>query len=145
MFQEKYSVWMDRTPLSDQERVHLNSISRDIISSAIKVHTLLGPGLLESAYEACLDHELRKRQHKVLRQLLLPVVFDGMKIELGYRMDMLVDDEVVVELKACDSLAPIHKAQLTSYLRLSRKHLGLLFNFHVTRLKDGIVRQVNSF
>jgi len=136
---------MDRTPLSDQERAHLNSISRDIISSAIRVHTLLGPGLLESAYEACLDHELRKRQHKVLRQVVLPVIFDGMKVELGYRMDMLVDDEVVVELKACDSLAPIQKAQLTSYFRLSGKHLGLLFNFHVSRMKDGIVRQVNSF
>lgn len=129
---------MDRTPLSDQERAHLNSISRDIISAAMKVHTLLGPGLLESAYEACLDHELCKRQHSVLRQVVLPVVFDGMSVELGYRMDMLVDDEVVVELKACDSLAPIHKAQLTSYLRLSGKHLGLLFNFHVSRLKEGL-------
>ena len=136
---------MDKVPLSDQERARLNGISRDIISSAMKVHTLLGPGLLESAYEACLDHELRKREHKVLRQIVLPVVFEEVKVELGYRMDMLVHDEVVVELKACEALMPIHKAQLASYLRLSGKHLGLLLNFHVSRLKDGIVRQVNSF
>ena len=75
----------------------------------------------------------------------MPVIFEGMDLELGYRMDLLIDDEVIVELKACEGIAPVHRAQLTSYLRLSGKHLGLLINFHVARLKDGIVRQVNSF
>ena len=136
---------MERGTLSDQQRNQLNQISRDIIGAAIRVHTLLGPGLLESAYEACLEHELRRRQHKVLRQVTLPVIFEGVKIDLGYRLDLLIDDLVVVELKACEAVSPIHKAQLTSYLRLSGRHLGLLINFHVTRLKDGIIRQVNSF
>jgi GxxExxY protein len=136
---------MERSSLSDEERAELNRISRDIIDSAIKIHTVLGPGLLESAYEACLEHELRRRKHKVLRQVILPVVFEGMNVDLGYRIDLIIDDKVLVELKACEALHPIHKAQLTSYLRLSGRHLGLLINFHVPRLKDGIVRQVNSF
>jgi GxxExxY protein len=136
---------MERSSLSDEERAELNRISRDIIDSAIKIHTVLGPGLLESAYEACLEHELRRRKHKVLRQVILPVVFEGMNVDLGYRIDLIIDDRVLVELKACEALHPIHKAQLTSYLRLSGRHLGLLINFHVPRLKDGIVRQVNSF
>lgn len=136
---------MERTALSDQQRNHLNGISRDILTAAIKIHTLLGPGLLEKAYEACLEYESHRRGHKVLRQVELPLVFEGLDVELGYRVDLLVDDEVIVELKACESILPVHKAQLTSYLRLSGKHLGLSINFHVGRLKDGIVRQVNSF
>jgi GxxExxY protein len=136
---------MERSSLSDEEREHHNRISRDIIDSAIKVHRLLGPGLLESAYEACLEHELKCRQHKVLRQVVLPVTFEGMKVDLGYRIDLIIDDKVLVELKACEAIHPIYKAQLTSYLRLSGRHLGLLINFHVPMLKDGIVRQVNSF
>jgi len=136
---------MERNVLSDEQRSQLNRISGDILSAAIKVHTLLGPGLLESAYEACLEHELRRRQHEVRRQVTLPVTFEGVRIDLGYRLDMLIHDQVIVELKACEALLPIHKAQLTSYLRLSGRHLGLLINFHVARLKDGIVRQVNSF
>jgi GxxExxY protein len=136
---------MERTILSDQQRNYLNSISRDIISAAIKIHTLLGPGLLEKAYEACLEHELRRRGHKILRQVELPLVFEGLDVELGYRVDLLVDDQVIIELKACETLLPVHKAQLTSYLRLSGKHLGWLINFHVGRLKDGVIRQVNSF
>ena len=136
---------MERGALTNQQRDHLNRISRDVIGAAMKAHTVLGPGLLESAYEACLEHELRRRQHTIQRQLVLPIVLEGARIELGYRIDLLVDGEMIVELKACEALAPIHKAQLTSYLRLSGKHLGLLINFHETRLKDGIVRVVNSF
>src|SRR3954467_4421210 len=131
--------------LSEIERKRLNGISRDVIGAAIKVHTVLGPGLLEDAYEACLEHELRRRGHKVLRQVVLPVVFEGMEIDLGYRIDMVVDDDVVLELKAVESIAPVHKSQLTSYLKLSGRHVGLLINFHVYSLKDGIVRIVNSF
>lgn len=136
---------MERNSLSDQQRADLNRITRDIISAAIKVHTLLGPGLLESAYEACLEHELHRRGHKALRQVTLPVTFEGMTIDLGYRMDLLIDDQVVLELKASEGILPVHKAQLASYLKLSGKHVGLLINFHVYQLKDGIVRRVNSF
>jgi GxxExxY protein len=136
---------MERSSLPEQQRTRLNQISREIISSAIKVHTLLGPGLLESAYEACLEHGLRRRGHKLLRQVILPVTFEGMYVDLGYRMDLLVDNEVVIGLKACEAISAVHRAQLTSYLRLSERHLGLLINFHVARLKDGITRQVNSF
>lgn len=136
---------MDRNSLPDEQRAHLNRISCDIIDSAIKVHTVLGPGLLESTYEACLEHELRRRQHKVLRQVTLPVVFEGLRIDLGYRIDLLIDDEVIVELKASEGIAPVHKAQLASYLKLSGRHLGLLINFNVYQLKDGLVRRVNKF
>ena len=90
---------MERSVLSDEQRTQLNQISHDIISAAIKVHTLLGPGLLESAYEACLAHELQRRQHNLRRQVTLPVAFEGIRIDLGYRLDMLIDDQVIVELK----------------------------------------------
>ena len=109
----------------------------------MKVHSTLGPGLLEAAYEACLVYELRKRGHRVLNQLPLPVLYDGVSIELGYRIDLLVDDRLVVELKAISKLQPVHEAQLLSYLRLSGHQLGLLINFHVPHLKDGIKRKVN--
>jgi len=131
--------------LPESERKRLNEISRDVIGSAIKVHTVLGPGLLESAYEACLEHELRRRGHTVLRQVILPVIFDGLEVDLGYRIDLIVDNDVLLELKACENIAPVHRSQLTSYLKLSQRHLGLLINFHVYSLKDGIVRIVNSF
>ena len=136
---------MERNSLPDEQRTQLNQISADILDSAIKIHNLLGPGLLESTYEACLEYELRRRQHKVLRQVNLPVIFEGLRIDLGYRIDLLIDDEVIVELKASEGIAPVHKAQLASYLKLSGKHLGLLINFNVYRLKDGVVRRVNKF
>jgi GxxExxY protein len=131
--------------LPEEERRRLNEISRDVIGAAIRVHTVLGPGLLENAYEACLEHELLRRGHSVKRQISLPVMFDGLKVDLGYRIDMVVDDLVILELKACETIAPVHRSQLTSYLKLSQRHLGLLINFHVYSLKDGIVRIVNSF
>ena len=109
----------------------------------MSVHTALGPGLLESAYEACLAHELRKRGRKVLGQVGLPIVYDGIGIDVGYRIDLLVDDLVVVELKTVEKLLPIHQAQLLSYLKLGHYRVGLLINFNVAHLKNGIKRMVN--
>mgnify|MGYP001324517688 CR=1 FL=1 len=123
--------------------MELSEITAQIVDAAIKVHTALGPGLLESAYEACLAHELRKRNLRVETQVALPVHYDGVEIELGYRIDLLVEGAVIVELKAVRELLPIHEAQLLSYLKLSRKKIGLLINFHVLRLKDGIKRMAN--
>ena len=110
----------------------------------MKVHTVLGPGLLESAYETCLEHELRKRGLHVVRQLPVPIVYDGVKIDVGYRIDLLVNNSVVVEVKAVIKLVPVHEAQLLSYLKLSGHRLGLLINFNVVHLKDGIHRLVNN-
>ncbi|WP_026842877.1 GxxExxY protein [Citrifermentans bremense] len=119
-----------------------NLITGNIVDSALKVHTALGPGLLESAYEACLIHELSKRHFKTASQISLPVFYDGVTIDLGYRIDLLVEDEVIVELKAVERLHPVHKAQLLSYLKLSKKHVGLLLNFGELHLKDGIERVI---
>jgi GxxExxY protein len=123
----------------------LNAISHQIIGAAMKVHSALGPGLLESAYQACLAHELRKAGLRILTEVVLPVHYDGLEIELGYRIDLIVEESVLVELKACEAVLPVHRAQLLSYLRLSKRQLGLLINFHVLRLKDGITRVVNDF
>jgi GxxExxY protein len=122
----------------------INSLTGQIIAAAMKVHSTLGPGLLESAYEACCLHELRKQGLQVESQVLLPVIYDGVTIDLGYRMDLVVEDLVVVELKCVQALDPIHEAQILSYLKLSGKPVGLLINFHVARLKDGIKRFVNG-
>jgi GxxExxY protein len=117
-------------------------LTEAIIGAAIEVHRALGPGLLESAYEACLAHELLSRGIMVQRQLSLPIVYKGQLVEVGYRIDMLVDDRVVVELKAVDKLIPIHEAQLMTHLRLSGKRVGLLINFNVRRLTAGVQRIV---
>jgi GxxExxY protein len=122
----------------------LNKTSGIIIDSAMKVHTALGSGLLESAYEACLKHELTKRNLRVAAQVGLPVTYDNVTIDIGYRIDLLVEDSIIIELKAVDHLNAIHEAQLLSYLKLSDKKLGLLINFNVTRLKHGIKRFVNN-
>ncbi len=124
--------------------MNVNEVSGTVIDAAMKVHTAIGPGLLESAYEACLLHELGKRGLKVLSQGVLPVIYDGVKIDAGYRIDLLVEDVVVVELKAVEKLMPIHEGQLLSYLRLGGYKLGLLINFNVLHLKDGIKRMVNN-
>jgi GxxExxY protein len=121
-----------------------NIISRTIIGCALTVHTNLGPGLLESAYEACLAFELRQAGLDVQCEVPLPLVYKGVKLDLGYRVDLIVDDCVIVELKAIEAVAPVHKAQLLSHLRLTGKKLGLLINFHVVHLKDGIYRVVNN-
>ena len=124
--------------------MELNNISGAVVDAAIRVHSALGPGLLESAYEACLKYELEKRGLNVKQQVALPVVYRGMKIDLGYRLDLLVEDAIIVELKAVEKLTPLHEAQLLSYLKLSGKKIGLLINFNVTRLRDGIKRMVNN-
>ncbi|HKE02442.1 MAG TPA: GxxExxY protein [Blastocatellia bacterium] len=122
----------------------INQISGAIVDAAMKVHTTLGPGLMESAYEGCLKHELTKRGLKVLSQVTLPVIYDGVKIDVGYRIDLLVEDAVIVELKAVERLTPLNEAQLISYLKLSGRKLGLLINFNVEHLKNGIKRIVNG-
>lgn len=106
------------------------------------MHTTLGPGLLESVYEICLLHELQKRGLKVERQVLLPVVYDGLRLDSGLRLDLVVENRVVVELKAVDMLFPVHKAQVLTYLKLSGHRLGLLINFNSVLIKDGIQRLV---
>jgi GxxExxY protein len=120
----------------------IDEVSGQVVDAAMKVHTALGPGLLESAYEGCLLHELRKRGLRVAKQVELPVVYDGLQIEVGFRIDLIVEDLVIVELKAVDALAPIHEAQLITYLKLSHKKVGLLINFNVRHLKSGIKRRV---
>jgi len=122
----------------------VNHITGTVVTAAMKVHSMLGPGLLESAYEACLCHELRKQGLAVSNQVVLPVVYDGEKIDLGYRIDLLVQDLVIVEIKCVQALNPVHEAQLLSYLRLSGKNVGLLLNFHVANLRDGIKRMVDG-
>ena len=121
----------------------VDEITSAIIGAAIQVHKELGPGLLESAYEHCLTHLLRKRGYKVELQLTLPVRFDGELIDAGYRIDMLVNDTVIVELKAVEVVNPVFEAQLLSYLKLSGKPIGLLINFHVPQLTKGIKRLIN--
>ncbi|MCO6511151.1 MAG: GxxExxY protein [Aridibacter famidurans] len=123
--------------------MEINEITGKIVDAAIKVHSVLGPGLLESTYEVCLVRELAKRNLKVRRQVALPVNFDGELIEAGYRIDLLVEDEVIVELKSVEKLLPIHEAQLLSYLKLSEKRVGLLLNFNMRFMKNGIKRMAN--
>jgi len=120
----------------------LNAVSGAIVDAAVTVHRTLGPGLLESVYEACLCHELRKRGRTVHRQVSIPIFYDGVELESNLCIDLLVQDEVVVELKAVDSLKPIHKAQLLTYLKLSGRRLGLLLNFNVPIMKNGIERVI---
>lgn len=122
----------------------VNQVSGAIVDAALKVHSLLGPGLLESAYQACLAHELRKRGLFVATQVGLPLVYEGEKLDLGYRINLFVENLVIVEIKCVDAIHPVHEAQLLSYLRLSGKNVGLLINFHVARLKDGIKRMVDG-
>ena len=122
----------------------INHVTGMIVTAAMKVQSKLGPGLLESAYEACLAHELRKQGLRAAKQIALPVVYDGETIDVGYRMDLLVEDLVVVELKCVERLHPVHEAQLLSYIRLSGKNVGLLINFHVAHLRNGIKRMVDG-
>ena len=127
------------------EKGRLDEITRRIIGAAIEVHRHLGPGLLESAYETCLVFELKQLGFSVEQQKALPVVYKGIVLDCGYRLDLVVEDSVIVELKAVEQLSPIFEAQLLSYLRLTGKKVGLLINFHVAVLKNGIKRIVNEF
>lgn len=122
----------------------INEITNEIIAAAIKVHSHLGPGLLESAYLECLAYELQQRNLKVIKEMTLPVVYFGVRIEAGYRIDLLVEDAVVVELKSVEEIAPVHKKQLLTYLRLTDKRVGLLLNFNVNLMKNGITRIANG-
>ena len=121
-----------------------NQISGIVLDAAMAVHTALGPGLLESAYQACLAYELTSRGLKIAVQIPLPIQYRGVLVDAAYRMDIVVDDLVLIEIKAVEKLMPIHDAQLLSYLKLSGKKLGLLINFHVLRLRDGYKRIVNG-
>ena len=120
----------------------LNQISYDIIGASYKVHSALVPGLLESTYEVCLEYELIKIGYKVERQKPLPVIYDGVFLDAGYRFDLLVEDSVIVELKSVNEMIPIFKAQLMTYLKLAELKLGLLLNFNVTDVQKGITRIV---
>ena len=126
------------------KEAEINVRTGQVVDAAMRVHTVLGPGVMEGAYEACLAHELRKRGRHVQVQAPLPLVYDGVRIELGYRADLIVDDVVLVELKAVAKLLPLHEAQLLSYLKLGGYWAGLLINFHVPHLKDGIKRLVGN-
>jgi GxxExxY protein len=117
-------------------------LTRKIIGAAIEVHKQLGPGLLESAYEECLAYELVQRGLQIERQRPVPVVYKEVKLDLGYRIDILVDNTVLLELKSVDSLAPVHEAQVLTYMKFSSKSIGLLINFNVTVLKNGLKRYV---
>jgi GxxExxY protein len=122
----------------------VNDASKVVVESVLKVHSILGPGLLENAYEACLAQELLQRGLKVERQVSMPVIYEGTKIDIAYRLDMLVNDKLVVEVKAIDKILPIHTAQLLSYLKLGGFKLGLLLNFHEPHMRDGIKRMANG-
>jgi GxxExxY protein len=124
--------------------MEINHVSGSVADAAMKVHSALGPGLLESAYETCLIRELRKRGLRVESQVPIAVRYDGEMLDIGYRADLLVEGVVLVELKSVETVLPIHKAQLLSYLRLSGKEVGLLINFNVEHLKNGIKRVINS-
>lgn len=129
----------------DPEAGRLDAITEKIIGAAIAVHRAIGPGLLESAYEECLCFELSQGALSFKRQVELPVIYKGINLDCGYRMDIVVEDKVVVEIKAVDKLIPVHEAQLLSYLRLGNRPIGLLMNFHAPVLKDGLKRIVNKF
>ena len=123
----------------------LNAVGKLALDCAFRVHTALGPGLLESSYKACLAYELTKAGVTVQMEVPVPLVYDGRKIaDVGYRLDLLVDDVIILETKSVEAISPVHKAQLLSYLRLSGRRLGYVLNFNVASMKDGIARVVNQ-
>lgn len=121
-----------------------NEIATIVVDSAFKIHNALGPGLFESVYEAVLNFELQKRGLRVAQQVGLPVHYEGVRLELGFRVDLIVENKVIVEIKSVETLAPVHQKQLLTYVRLMDLRLGLLINFNVALIKDGIRRVVNS-
>ena len=122
----------------------IESIGREVVDSVVKVHKALGPGLLESAYQGCLAHELKNRGHSVALEVQLPVRYEDIEIEAGYRLDMLIDNQIIIENKAVTELLPIHKAQLLTYLKLADIKLGFLINWNVPVARNGIKRMVNN-
>ena len=121
-----------------------NEIASIVFESALKVHKRLGPGLLESAYEECMFYELKKTNLKVEKQKALPLIYDEVRLDIGYRLDLIIEDKFIVEIKAVESLNDIHLAQILTYLRLSNCKLGLLINFNVILLKNGVKRVING-
>ena len=120
----------------------LDQLAKETVDAAFKVHSNLGPGLLEGIYEVCLVYELHKRGIKVQQQVTLPVIYDGLRLEAGLRLDLLVEEKMIVELKTVEMILPIHQAQLLTYLKLTGQRLGLIINFNVVRIKEGIKRIV---
>ena len=121
-----------------------NTVAKQIVDAAYRVHTKLGPGLLESVYESALAYELEKRGLKVVRQQAMPVVYEDLYIQTGFHADLIVEERVIVEVKSIEAVAPVHKKQLLTYLKLAHKRLGLLINFNVALIKTGITRLVNG-
>jgi GxxExxY protein len=125
--------------------MEIEAVAKEIVDAAIKVHQQLGPGLLESAYQTCLAYELTKRGLKVVCEVTLPIFYDGHWIESGYRVDMIVEDCILIENKAVDQITPVHRAQILTYLKLKGYWLGFLLNWNVIRMKDGVHRIVHGF
>jgi GxxExxY protein len=121
-----------------------NEEAKQTVDVAFKIHTTFGPGLLESVYETIMAYELQKRGLRVVRQLAIPVVYESIRMDLGFRADLIIESKVVIEIKSVEAIAPVHKKQLLTYLRLTDKRLGLLINFNVELIKDGITRVVNG-
>ena len=132
----------DRSLVEEKHQYPHKEITERVIRAAIEVHRALGPGLLETAYEACLADELLRSNIGFVRQLELPIEYKGRRVEAAYRIDFLVEDQVILELKSVDKILPIHEAQLLTYLRLAEKRTGLLINFNMRTLRDGLVRRV---
>jgi GxxExxY protein len=115
-------------------------IAREVVDAAFRIHSTLGPGLLESVYETCLRHDLTRRGLSLRQQVALPIVYEGLRLDAGLRLDLLIEEDLIVEIKAIEKILPVHEAQLLTYLKLAQKRLGLLINFNVARVKDGIRR-----
>jgi GxxExxY protein len=124
--------------------MHENAIAKEIVDASFRIHTALGPGLLESVYDSVLSYELTRRGLRIVRQQPIPVVYESVRIDTGFRADLIVEDKVIVEIKSVEALAPVHKKQVLTYLKLGDKRLGLLINFHAALIKDGITRIVNG-
>ena len=131
-------------PLREMIVMTENELAKQIVDAAYRVHTTLGPGLLESVYEVTLAHEIERQGIKVLRQQALPVIYETIRMEIGFRADLIVGDKVIVEIKSIEAISPVHRKQLLTYLRLADKRLGLLINFGEETLKDGIARVING-
>lgn len=136
---------MVRNPTDERaSREELNAIGTSIVDACLCVHRALGPGLLESAYQECLTYEMERRGHLVDREVLIPLIYQGRKMNTAYRLDMVIDSSVIVENKSIQALLPLHQAQLLTYLRLTNLRLGYLVNWNIPLIKDGIVRMVNG-
>jgi GxxExxY protein len=144
VFARTFFLFLAKAQRAPRKTMHENDLAREIVDAAYKVHTSLGPGLLESVYEAAMAYDLQKRGLMVNRQVPLPVIFGEVRLEEGFRADLVVGGKVMVELKSVDKIADVHKKQLLTYLKLSGMKLGLLINFNEALIKDGITRIVNK-